>query len=115
LKRLEKCQLRLKVIDTEKCFIRKAGMKYHVDLTHCKWQYQLEKDMIYLISYKIDPLKELPELGHVLIHGKINTSNFLEMIKESPIFKMELGLYCIQNIFFILVHPKFQSKTTLRL
>jgi hypothetical protein len=27
------------IIDTEKCFIRKSGMKYHVDLRNCKSHY----------------------------------------------------------------------------
>jgi hypothetical protein len=38
--------------------------------------------------------------------------NFLEMIKDRALFLNGTWSLCIQNIFFILVHPKFQSKTT---
>jgi cation diffusion facilitator family transporter len=57
------------VIDTEKCFIRKAGMKYHVDL-HAKVNANITvkegHDIAHLLK---DTLRfEIPELGHVLIH-----------------------------------------------
>lgn len=57
------------VIDTEKCFIRKAGMKYHVDL-HAKVNDNITvkegHDIAHLLK---DTLRfEIPELGHVLIH-----------------------------------------------
>jgi len=57
------------VIDTEKCFIRKAGMKYHVDL-HARVEGEITvregHDIAHLLK---DTLRnELPELGHVLIH-----------------------------------------------
>jgi cation diffusion facilitator family transporter len=61
------------VIDTEKCFIRKAGMKYHVDL-HARVEGEISvregHDIAHLLK---DTLRnELPELGHVLIHVEPN-------------------------------------------
>jgi len=61
------------VIDTEKCFIRKAGMKYHVDL-HARVEGEITvregHDIAHLLK---DTLRdELPELGHVLIHIEPN-------------------------------------------
>ena len=57
------------VIDTEKCFIRKAGMKYHVDL-HALVAAHLSVKEGHDISHLLkDTLRsELPQLGHVLIH-----------------------------------------------
>jgi len=57
------------VIDTEKCFIRKAGMKYHVDL-HAIVKASLTVKEGHDISHRLkDTLRsEIPELGHVLIH-----------------------------------------------
>ncbi|CAN1567296.1 MMT1 Predicted Co/Zn/Cd cation transporters [Flavobacteriaceae bacterium] len=57
------------VIDTEKCFIRKAGMKYHVDL-HARVSGAISVKEGHDISHSLkDTLKqEIPELGHVLIH-----------------------------------------------
>lgn len=57
------------VIDTEKCFIRKAGMKYHVDL-HALVDAHLSVKEGHDISHLLkDTLRsELPQLGHVLIH-----------------------------------------------
>jgi len=57
------------VIDTEKCFIRKAGMKYHVDL-HALVGAHLSVKEGHDISHLLkDTLRsELPQLGHVLIH-----------------------------------------------
>ncbi len=57
------------VVDTEKCFIRKAGMKYHVDL-HATVKAEITvregHDIAHLLK---DTLREqLPQLGHVLIH-----------------------------------------------
>ena len=57
------------IIDTEKCFIRKAGMKYHVDL-HASVDANISvkegHDLAHLLK---DTLREkIPELGHVLIH-----------------------------------------------
>lgn len=57
------------VKDTEKCFIRKAGMKYHVDL-HAIVDGQLTvrqgHDIAHLLKDTL--LQEIPQLGHVLIH-----------------------------------------------
>jgi len=57
------------VIDTEKCFIRKAGMKYHVDL-HALVNAHLSVKEGHDISHLLkDTLqRELPQLGQVLIH-----------------------------------------------
>lgn len=57
------------VKDTEKCFIRKAGMKYHVDL-HAIVDGEISVKDGHEISHQLkDRLRdEIPELGHVLIH-----------------------------------------------
>ena len=57
------------IIDTEKCFIRKAGMKYHVEL-HARVDASITvKDGHDLAHTLKDKLRsEIPELGHVLIH-----------------------------------------------
>jgi divalent metal cation (Fe/Co/Zn/Cd) transporter len=57
------------IIDTEKCFIRKAGMKYHVDL-HAIVNANITVKEGHDLAHKLkDTLEEkLPELGHVLIH-----------------------------------------------
>jgi cation diffusion facilitator family transporter len=61
------------VLDTEKCFIRKAGMKYHVDL-HATVDANLTVKQGHDIAHLLkDTLrKEIPELGHVLIHIEPN-------------------------------------------
>ncbi|MBY0485865.1 MAG: cation diffusion facilitator family transporter [Flavobacteriaceae bacterium] len=61
------------VIDTEKCFIRKAGMKYHVDL-HAIVDASISVKEGHDISHRLkDTLRdEIPELGHVLIHIEPN-------------------------------------------
>ena len=61
------------VIDTEKCFIRKSGMKYHVDL-HAIVDGTINVKEGHDISHKLkDTLRErIPELGHVLIHIEPN-------------------------------------------
>jgi cation diffusion facilitator family transporter len=57
------------VIDTEKCFVRKAGMKYHVDL-----HIEVDANMTVRDSHKVahnlkDYLQaEMPELDQILIH-----------------------------------------------
>lgn len=61
------------IIDTEKCFIRKSGMKYHVDL-HARVDANITvkegHDLAHLLK---DTLRsEIPELGHVLIHVEPN-------------------------------------------
>jgi len=57
------------VLGTEKCFIRKAGMKFHVDL-HAIINGEISVKQGHDISHHLkDHLrKELPNLGHVLIH-----------------------------------------------
>lgn len=57
------------VIDTEKCFIRKAGMKYHVDL-HALVDAHLSVKEGHDISHLLKDtlVSELPQLGQVLIH-----------------------------------------------
>ena len=54
---------------TEKCFIRKAGMKYHVDL-HARVNSDITVKEGHELAHKLtDTLRErIPELGHVLIH-----------------------------------------------
>lgn len=61
------------IIDTEKCFIRKAGMKYHVDL-HAIVNADITVKEGHDLAHKLkDTLREkLPELGHVLIHVEPN-------------------------------------------
>ncbi|CAN5549511.1 cation diffusion facilitator family transporter [soil metagenome] len=57
------------VVATEKCFIRKAGLKYHVDL-HATVHAGITVKEGHTIAHNLkDTLRrELPELGHVLIH-----------------------------------------------
>lgn len=57
------------VVNTEKCFIRKAGMKYHVDL-HAIVNSEISVKEGHEISHLLkDTLRlRIPELGHVLIH-----------------------------------------------
>ncbi|MEO8085989.1 MAG: cation diffusion facilitator family transporter [Bacteroidota bacterium] len=57
------------IITTEKCFIRKAGLKYHVDL-HAIVHADITVKEGHTISHNLkDTLhEELPELGHILIH-----------------------------------------------
>lgn len=57
------------VIDTEKCFVRKAGMKYQVDL-HASVDAKITVKEGHDIAHKLkDTLREvMPQLGHVLIH-----------------------------------------------
>lgn len=57
------------VIGTEKCFIRKAGMKYHVDL-HAIVDGEISVKQGHDIAHNLkDYLRnEIPNLGHVLIH-----------------------------------------------
>lgn len=61
------------IIDTEKCFIRKAGMQYHVDL-HAIVDSNITVKEGHDLAHKLkDTLqKEIPELGHVLIHVEPN-------------------------------------------
>jgi cation diffusion facilitator family transporter len=61
------------IIDTEKCFIRKAGMKYHVDL-HARVNGAITVKEGHDLSHRLkDTLRDkIPELGHVLIHIEPN-------------------------------------------
>lgn len=61
------------IIDTEKCFIRKAGMQYHVDL-HATVDSNITVKEGHNLAHKLkDTLREeIPELGHVLIHVEPN-------------------------------------------
>jgi len=54
---------------TEKCFIRKAGMTYHVDL-HAHVRGDLTVTEGHDIAHKLKDMlrKEIPQLGNVLIH-----------------------------------------------
>jgi cation diffusion facilitator family transporter len=57
------------VVNTEKCFIRKAGMKYHVDL-HARVDGNITVTEGHTIAHNLkDKLRsEISSLGHVLIH-----------------------------------------------
>lgn len=57
------------VLGTEKCFVRKAGMKYHVDL-HAIVDSTITVKEGHNIAHKLKDYlrKQLPDLGHVLIH-----------------------------------------------
>lgn len=57
------------VLDTEKCFVRKAGLKYHIDL-HATVDGNLSVRRGHEIAHHLkDTLRQkLPQLGHVLIH-----------------------------------------------
>jgi cation diffusion facilitator family transporter len=57
------------VIGTEKCFIRKAGMKFHVDL-HAAVDANITVKKGHDIAHNLKDYlrKEIPQLGHVLIH-----------------------------------------------
>jgi cation diffusion facilitator family transporter len=57
------------IVETEKCFVRKSGMKYHVEL-HAKVDAEISVRAGHDIAHQLkDRLRlEIPELGHVLIH-----------------------------------------------
>ncbi|NOT36628.1 MAG: cation transporter [Saprospiraceae bacterium] len=61
------------IIDTEKCFVRKAGMQYHVDL-HAIVDAELSVRAGHDIAHKLKDLlrQEIPQIGHVLIHIEPN-------------------------------------------
>ncbi len=61
------------IIGTEKCFIRKAGMKYHVDL-HAVVDANITVKIGHDLAHNLkDTLRaEIPSLGHVLIHIEPN-------------------------------------------
>lgn len=57
------------IVNTEKCFIRKAGMKYHIELHAIVDSNITVKEGHELAHILKDTLREeIPELGHVLIH-----------------------------------------------
>ncbi len=64
------------VVETEKCFIRKTGMKYHVDL-HATVDANITVKEGHDIAHQlIDTLKnKIPQLGQVLIHIEPNDLN----------------------------------------
>ncbi len=61
------------ILGTEKCYIRKAGMKYHVDL-HAIVDADITVKAGHLLAHSLqDALqKAIPELGHILIHIEPN-------------------------------------------
>lgn len=61
------------VVDTEKCFIRKAGMKFHIDL-HATVDANITVKHGHDIAHALkDTLREkISQLGHVLIHIEPN-------------------------------------------
>ena len=63
------------IIDTEKCFVRKAGMKYHVDL-HAIVAANITVKEGHELAHRLKNFlrQEIPELGHVLIHVEPNRS-----------------------------------------
>jgi divalent metal cation (Fe/Co/Zn/Cd) transporter len=57
------------IITTEKCFIRKSGLKYHVDLhavVNGAISVKQGHDLAHILKDTLR--KEIPVLGHVLIH-----------------------------------------------
>jgi divalent metal cation (Fe/Co/Zn/Cd) transporter len=63
------------IIAIEKCFIRKAGMKYHVDL-HAIVEADITVKEGHELAHRLKNFlkEEIPELGHVLIHVEPNSS-----------------------------------------
>lgn len=61
------------IVGTEKCFIRKAGTKYHVDL-HAIVNGSISVNEGHEICHELkEHLKnEIPNLGHILIHIEPN-------------------------------------------
>lgn len=61
------------ILGTEKCFIRKSGMIYHVDL-HAIVDGELSVKKGHHLAHKLkDELRhQIPQLGHVLIHIEPN-------------------------------------------
>ena len=61
------------ILGTEKCFIRKSGMKYHVDL-HAIVDGKISVEKGHWIAHELKDYlrKEIPNLGHVLIHIEPN-------------------------------------------
>lgn len=64
------------IIDTEKCHIRKAGMKYHVDLhavVDATISVKEGHDLAHLLKDTLH--REIPVLGNILIHVEPNDMN----------------------------------------
>lgn len=61
------------VIDTEKCFVRKAGMKFYIDL-HITVNGQISVKEGHNIAHRLKNIlgKEIPELSNILIHVEPN-------------------------------------------
>ena len=61
------------IVTTEKCFIRKSGMKYHVDL-HAVVDATISVKSGHDLAHTLKDMlqAEIPELGHVLIHIEPN-------------------------------------------
>ncbi|MCM4163259.1 MULTISPECIES: cation diffusion facilitator family transporter [unclassified Arenibacter] len=61
------------ILGTEKCFIRKAGTKYHIDL-HAQVNGKISVKEGHDLSHKLkDRLRrDIPNIGHVLIHIEPN-------------------------------------------
>jgi len=61
------------IIDTEKCFIRKSGMKYHVDL-HIMVDANITVKQGHELAHKFKNIlqQEIPDLGQILIHVEPN-------------------------------------------
>lgn len=57
------------VLGTEKCFVRKAGMQYHVDL-HVIVDGDISVRSGHDIAHKLEDriLHEMPNIGHIIIH-----------------------------------------------
>ncbi|MFT5618515.1 MAG: cation diffusion facilitator family transporter [Arenicella sp.] len=57
------------ILGTEKCYVRKAGMKYYVDL-HARVDGSISVKKGHTLSHKLKDylLKTIPNLGNVLIH-----------------------------------------------
>jgi cation diffusion facilitator family transporter len=67
---IRKIALKVKGVEaTEKCYIRKAGMKYHVDLhAHVRGELTVTEGHDIAHDLKDTLQREIPELGNVLIH-----------------------------------------------
>lgn len=61
------------ILDTEKCFVRKIGMKFHVDL-HITVDSKISVQEGHTISHNLKDkiMKEIPEISNVLIHVEPN-------------------------------------------
>lgn len=61
------------ILGTEKCFVRKAGMKYHIEL-HAIVDANITVKQGHILAHLLEDYlrKDIPELGHVLIHIEPN-------------------------------------------